>query len=269
MEDNPVLQVLLGRRSIRRYRRDVPPDEVVAAVVRAGQQAPFAAQLGSVLLSRKVEEHPFTAPLLFTILVDVHRLERVLAARGWERKTCDLAVLLFGIQDAAYMAQNMVIAGEALGLGSCFLGMAPFRAAEIRRACRLPPRVLPLVQLAMGYPDEDPPPRPRYPLPFTLYQGRYPDPDEQALDEAMQAMDQGYLAQDYYRRAGYMVPLEEGREETHTFATYSWTEHMGRKWGQWLDDPQAVLDQLSACGFRLGDAGDDQAESGVNAGRRP
>ncbi len=252
MEGNPILKALLERKSIRRYRPEAPSDEVIEAVVRAGQQAPFAAQMGSLLLSRDRERHPFQAPLLFTMLVDVHRLEKVLAARGWVRKTCDLAILLFGIQDAAYMAENMVIAAEALGLGSCFLGMAPFRAADLKKEYGLPDRVLPLVQLAMGYPAEDPPPRPRYPLRFTLYEGRYPDDEGEALADAVATMDRGYLAQDYYRKAGYMVKLEGEKEETHTFATYSWTEHMGRKWGQWLSDPEAILAQLRACGFDPG-----------------
>jgi len=251
MEGNPVLKALLERRSVRRYKADMPANEVVEAVVRAGQQAPFAAQMGSLLLSRDRERHPFRAPLLFTVLVDVHRLERVLAARGWARKTCDLAILLFGIQDAAYMAENLVIAAEALGLGTCFLGMPPFRAADIKKEYCLPDKVFPLVQLAMGYPAEESPPRPRYPLPFTLYEGRYPEDDGETLAEAMERMDQGYLAQDYYRKAGFMVELEDEREETHTFANYSWTEHMGRKWGQWLGNAEAVLDQLRACGFDL------------------
>jgi len=255
VEENPILRALLDRKSVRRYKPEMPPAEVVEAVVRAGQQAPFAAQMGSMLLSRDGEKHPFRAPLLFTVLVDVHRLERVLAARGWTRKTCDLAILLFGIQDAAYMAENMVIAAEALGLGSCFLGMAPFRAADLKTEYGLPDRVFPLVQLTMGYPAEDSPPRPRYPLPFALYEGRYPEDDGEALAEAMATMDQGYLAQDYYRKAGYMVKLEGERKEAHTFATYGWTEHMGRKWGQWLSDPEAVLAQLRACGFDLTDGG--------------
>ncbi len=71
-------------------------------------------------------------------------------------------------------------------------------------------------------------------------------------------MDQGYLAQDYYRKAGVMVELEGKSEETHHFGNYSWTEHMGRKWGQWLTDPQAVLDQLRACGFDLTDVADER-----------
>jgi len=251
VQENAVLKSLLERKSIRRYKPDVPGEDVIETIVRAGRQAPFAAQLGSALLSRERERHPFKAPLLFTMLVDVHRLERVMAARGWARKSCDLATLLFGIQDAAYMAQNMVTAADALGLGSCFLGMPPFRAAEIKKEYALPDRVFPLVQLAMGYPAEDPPPRPRYPLPFTLYEGRYPEDDQASLEAAMAVMDEGYLAQDYYRKAGVMVKLEGKAEETHHFGNYSWTEHMGRKWGQWLTDPQAVLEQLLACGFDL------------------
>jgi hypothetical protein len=43
----------------------------------------------------------------------------------------------------------------------------------------------------------------------------------------------------------------EGREETFTYDNYSWTEHMGRKWGQWLADPGELLEQLAACGFEI------------------
>jgi len=73
------------------------------------------------------------------------------------------------------MAENMVMAGESLGLGSCFLGAAPYRADKIAKKYQLPPRVFPMVQLAMGYPAENPPPRPRYPLEFTLFEDVYPE----------------------------------------------------------------------------------------------
>jgi len=249
MHGNETLDLLMNRKSIRRFSERTPPREVVEAIVRAGQQAPFAAQLGSVVLSERVAEHPFRAPLLFTVLVDVHRLERILAARGWETVTSDAVLLLFGIQDASYMAENMVVAAEALGLGSCFLGGAPFRAAQISERYRLPQRVFPLVQLAMGYPAEKAPPRPRFPLPFSLHDGAYPEDDQQELARAMDAMDEGYLAQDYYQAQRARIPLEGGRPERFTDKDYSWTEHMGRKWGQWLADPEELLGPLRACGF--------------------
>ena len=115
----------------------------------------------------------------------------------------------------------------------------------------LPPRVFPLVGLTMGYPAENPPPRPRYPLEFTLFENSYPDFDEQTLQHAMRVMDEGYLAQDYYRKANYIIPPGKVHPETYTFDTYSWTEHISRKEGQWLADPADLLEQLAACGFSL------------------
>ena len=247
---NPITQIMLNRKSIRRYKDEMPSDEVITAIVRAGQQAPFAAQLGSVLLSRK-KKHPFDAPLLFTICVDTHKLELVMARRGWQMVTNDLSLLLFGIQDAMLMAENMVIAAESYGLASCFLGSAPYRAEKIIEEYKLPRRVFPLVQLVMGYPAEDPPPRPRYPIEFVLFEEEYPHFDEEAVSKAMAAMDEGYLAQDYYRKLDAQIPLEIDRAETFTYKNYGWTEHISRKWGQWYPAPDELLEQFEKCGFHI------------------
>ena len=259
---NPIIEAMLARRSIRAYTSEMPSDEVIEAVVRAGQQAPFAAQLGSVLLKRKAEgtKLPFGAPLLFTICVDCHRMEIVMARRGWKMVSSDLSMLLFGMQDAAYVAENMVMAAESVGMGSCFLGGAPYEAEKIIETYGLPPRVFPMVQLSMGYPAEDPPPRPRYPLDFHLFEDRYPDFTEEQVTRAMKAMDDGYLSQDYYRRAGYMIPLEDGREETFTYDDYGWTEHISRKWGQWHRAAKDLLEPLERCGFPMKEEVDEPGE---------
>ncbi len=250
MIQNPIIDAMMNRKSIRKYKKQMPSDEEIEAVVRAGQQAPFAYQLGSLLLSRG-KRHPFSAPLLFTICVDAHRMETMMARRGWKMVTNDLSLLLFGIQDAAYMAENMVIAAESLGMGSCFLGATPYHAKQIIRQYKLPQRVFPLVQLVMGFPAENPPPRPRYPLNFFLFEDTYPEFDEETVQQAMQVMDEGYLAQDYYRRANYIIPLEDGRPETFTMENYSWTEHISRKAGQWLGDMNELIKPLEECGFHV------------------
>ena len=90
MLDNDVVRAMMRRASIRRYKDEMPPDEVIDTVVRAGQQAPFAYQLASLLLSRAGARRPFGAPLLFTVCVDAHRLEAVMARRGWKMATNDL-----------------------------------------------------------------------------------------------------------------------------------------------------------------------------------
>jgi nitroreductase len=259
MATNPIIENMMNRKSIRKYTDEMPTEEVIRTVVRAGQQAPFAAQLCSVLLIRK-KGVPFGAPLLFTICVDLHRMEIIMNRRGWKTVTNDLSILVFGIQDASLMAENMVNAAESFGMGSCFLGAAPYNADKIARKYKLPPRVFPLVQLVMGYPAENPPPRPRYPLSFSLFEDSYPEFSESDIDQAMQQMDEGYLAQDYYRKGKIKIRLEPGREETFTYDNYSWTEHISRKWGQWYASPAELLRQLAKRGFLMTLPEEDEAE---------
>lgn len=249
--ENPIIQSMLSHRSVRKFTQQIPGDDVLEAVVRAGQQAPFASQLYSILLRRN-RKCPFGAAWWFTICVDIHKMELFMEKRGWKVVSSDLALLLFGIQDAAYAAENMVIAAEGLGLGTCFIGSAPYQSKRTRKEFKLPLHVFPLVDLVMGYPAEDFPPRPRYPLEFTLFENSYPDLSGEKLERAMQAMDDGYLAQGYYMKQKAKLPLEGGRIETFTYDDYSWTEHISRKWGQWWADPRELLDQLEACGFNIG-----------------
>ena len=251
MENNPIVETMLRRKSIRKYTKESPSDDVIATIVRAGQQAPFAYQLCSLLLSRNRVQNPFKAPLLFYILVDSHRFELIMAKRNWKMVQNDLSLLLFGIQDAALMAENMVIAAESLGLGSCFLGGVPYQAEAIIKKRKLPPRVFPLVGLVMGYPAENPPPRPRYPLDFTLFEDEYPEFSDDQIEEAMKVMDEGYLAQDYYREANFRITLEGDREETFTFDDYSWTEHISRKAGQWISSLDEIVEPLARYGFNV------------------
>lgn len=257
MIENQVIQVMMARKSIRQFLPDIPSEEVIETIVKAGQQAPFAYQLGSTLLSRNAKKNPFHAPLYFIVCVDVHRFELIMDRRGWKVGSNDLSLMLLGIQDAALMAENMVIAGESLGLGSCFLGAVPYQSKKIIADYHLPERVFPLVGLVMGYPAENPPIRPRYPLNYHLFKEQYPEFAPDDIDQAMKVMDDGYLAQDYYRNANYMIPLEGVREETYTFENYSWTEHISRKLGLWQKSTRSILESFKRCGFRIGSKHED------------
>jgi nitroreductase len=249
MLTNPTIETMLNRKSIRKYKPKMPTDEVIETVVRAGQQAPFASQLCSLLLSRKQNENPFKAPLMFTVCVDSHKWELIMAEREWEMECDDMLLLLLGFQDAALMAENMVIAAETLGMGSCFLGGIPFHSKEIIENYNLPSRVFPMVGLTMGYPAENPPPRPRYPLDFVLFEDSYPELESELVRKSMDVMDEGYRAQEYYAKLKAMIPLTD-REETFDFETYGWTEHICRKWGQSLF-PKTLVKHMQRCGFNI------------------
>ena len=247
---NPVIETMLNRKSIRKYKPQIPSNEIIETVVRAGQQAPFASQLCSLLLSRKQGENPFKAPLFFIVCVDSHKWELIMAERDWEMNCDDSLLLLLGMQDAALMAENMVIAAESLGMGSCFLGGIPFESKKIIKKYNLPPRVFPMVGLTMGYPAENPPPRPRYPLDFILFEDEYPQFDLELIRKSMDIMDEGYRDQDYYTKLKAMIPLQGNRPETFTYETYGWTEHICRKWGQALF-PSSLQKQFRRCGFNI------------------
>ncbi len=253
MITNQTIETLMNRKSVRRFTDRTLSKDELEAIVRAGQQAAFASQLYSVLYSTE-ESIAFNAPIWFVICVDVHKLERFMKLRGWDIVTNDLTLLLLGMQDAAYMAQNMVIAAESLGIGSCFLGAVSSSASRIKTLSEkfeLPNRVLPMVELVMGYPDEDFPTRPRYPLAFTLFENKYPELSDEEVKKAMKAMDDGYLEQEYYRKQNVRIKAEDGRKDNYTFDNYSWTEHISRKWGQWAKSPNELLDTLKERGFSL------------------
>lgn len=250
MVENEVIRTMLGRKSIRKFKDEAPGEDILHTVVRAGQQAPFASQLCTLLLRRNRDRNPYRAPWYFIVCVDAHKWELIMHKRGWHMVADDLLVILLGMQDAALMAENMVIAGESLGLGSCFLGGVPFESEEIIAEFNLPLRVFPLVGLVMGYPAEDYPPRPRYPMDFVLFEDEYPDFADAQIEEAMRVMDEGYLAQDYYRKLKAKIRLRDNRPDPYTYDTYSWTEHISRKWGQNLF-PDTLLQQFERCGFHI------------------
>ncbi|MBN2017897.1 MAG: nitroreductase family protein [Candidatus Cloacimonetes bacterium] len=246
---NPVIELLVKHRSIRKFKEKDIPQAMINTIVRSGQQAAFAFQAYSVLLSKNKKKNPFHAPLYFIPCLDLHKIEKIMETRKWKIVLNDLYCLLLGLQDAAYMAQNMVIAAESLGLGTCYIGAVPYYADKIAEQFDLPKKVFPLVGIAIGYPAEDPPTRPRYPLSFSLFEDNYPELDESAIENAKKVMDEGYLSQDYYKQLNAKISLTGGRKETFDYDTYSWTEHISRKLGQWDPSPDKLLEQFRKRGF--------------------
>jgi nitroreductase len=248
------MSTLLSRKSVRKYKELIVEKELIESIVKAGQQAPFASQLYSVIYSTK-GPFAFKAPVWFLICLDVHKLELIMKEHNWPLVTNAMTILLLGLQDASYMAENMVIAAESIGLGSCFLGEGSINAKKIKYLAekhKLPQRVLPIVELVMGYPDEEFTVRPRYPMNYSLFEDEYPVLDQDKIFKAMEAMDSGYLDQDYYRKYNAKIKIEDKtRIDEYTFDNYSWTEHISRKWGQWAKSPKELVQAIKDRGFNI------------------
>ncbi len=71
-------------------------------------------------------------------------------------------------------------------------------------------------------------------------------------------MDDGYLAQEYYRKANAMIPLHGKKEETFTYDTYSWTEHISRKGALYTD--MKMRPSFEKVGFKIPDEGGDELQ---------
>lgn len=164
---NKTLQLLINRSSCRVFKDKAIPPGVTAALLEAGLRAPTGGNLqpysiikvqqtaARARLARLCEGQTLIAkaPLSLIFCVDFHRLKR------WARLenapfSADASVRPFWIafQDTVICAQNICTAADALGLGSVYIGPVFDGMAAIRRMCRLPKGVIPVVSLALGYP---------------------------------------------------------------------------------------------------------------------
>ena len=259
MTDNFVLNTINNRRSIREYLDKPVSNEILSLIFKAGFRAPFAAQLCSVIYTRsrdKMKEagisvYP-TAPVHMIFFIDVVRLEKIMAHRGHDYGYDDMMTLWLGMQDVVLMIQNLTIAAESLGLGSVLYGLTPLRAESIAKTFKVPNRVFPVVGMSVGYldPAEETEIRPRFPLEMVAFEDEYRDHTDQDIKSCMKVMDEGYIAQGYYIKSRTKVDLID-KEDTIGFDTYSWSEHISRKFRSAFRREEPLLDILRRHGFDL------------------
>ncbi|MEM4756001.1 MAG: nitroreductase family protein [Candidatus Woesearchaeota archaeon] len=164
---NPTLEYLRNRRSIRKYK-DIPLDwEIIGELLYAGRDAPSAGNLQArkfIVITDQAKRkavaeacfHQYwiaTAPLLIVIVAEPEKLARFYGVRG-ER--------FYSIQECAVAAQNIIIAAQSLGLGSCFV--SAFDEEDLRAVLKIPQFSRPQVVVTIGYPDEIVPEPPKYQL---------------------------------------------------------------------------------------------------------
>ena len=128
-----------------------------------------------------------TTKLFMVFFIDFHRLEKMLQQREHKYNFDDS---LLAIQDAALACENVILAAEAVGLGSVLLGGAPFLHDEIKAVFKTPPKVFPIVGLCLGWPDPKHlmAVRPRFPLKYSAFEDTYQPFTEEMIQECMKAI---------------------------------------------------------------------------------
>jgi nitroreductase len=248
--EHPLFDVLRNRRSIPHFTDEPISAATLERILRAGIRAPFAAQLYSIVYTRSMEKikklkrlgiYPRTQVLMI-FFVDIRKLQSIIQKRGYRYHYDDGTILWLGIQDAVLVAENVILAAEAIGLGSVFLGAAPHFAGLISEVFDVPPRVFPVVALCLGYPNLSVATevRPRFPVKYSAFAESYKDLSDPVVEECMAAMDTGFLTQGYYMKIVPKMPLVKG-EDTIDYDRYSWSEHISRKFSQGLHGTKQPL----------------------------
>lgn len=94
------------------------------------------------------------APVLLTFCVDFNRFGKWCLQRNAQPGFDNFQALMYSAVDTVILAQAFCDAAEACGLGICYLGTTTYNAAQISDVLALPPLVLPITTLSVGYPKE-------------------------------------------------------------------------------------------------------------------
>ena len=194
-----VKEAIARRRSIRKFKPDPVPEEMLREMLEAARLAPSGTnrQPWRFIVVRNAETRKRLrdccygmrfieeAPCVFVCCADLtaymdrptqRRLKELLQAGVFDdvgQLEGALPSYVFGAMDVEQFASDaemncaiaitqMVLTATSLGLGTCWVGLT--ERDRVHRLFKLPSTLRVVVLLAVGFPDQDPPPRPRLPL---------------------------------------------------------------------------------------------------------
>lgn len=161
------LELIERRKSLRAYDDRPVQQETRRKILESALRAPTAGalMLYSIIeidspelkeaLSHTCDEQPFiaAAPWLVLFAADYQRLYDAWLADGRPpKRKPGSGDLYLACCDALIAAQTAVLAAEALGLGSCYIGDIIENAEKQRELLQLPDYVFPAALLCFGYP---------------------------------------------------------------------------------------------------------------------
>lgn len=191
------IETIRQHRSIRRYKPDPVPNDVLTEVLEAGIRASSSGnmQTYSIIVTRDealrqqlYEPHMkqrmvLEAPVLLTFCADFHRMRQWLKLNDAPDNFDNFMSFMIAAIDATLVSQNVALAAESHGLGICYMGSTLANCDEIGRILQLPANVVPVIGFSLGYPDENPALRDRLPLDGIVHYETYRDYTDERITE--------------------------------------------------------------------------------------
>jgi FMN reductase (NADPH) len=231
----PTIEQIHRHASVRKYKPDPIPREMVDTIVSAGQRASTSSNLQAysavavtgMHLRRRLYElcanqaHILEAPVFIAWCADFSRLDRVAKKRGYQLEPSYLESFLVATVDVALLMQTATLAAESLGLGMCYIGGIRNHPEQVIALLGLPRLVFPISGMTLGWPAIEPRLRPRLPTSAVLHWEGY---DYRGEDVELNQYDQDMIDTGIYK--GRQVPVSEAHGEIED---YGWMEHCARR----------------------------------------
>ena len=211
---NPVLESLFKHRSIRKYKNQPIEDKKLSLIVKAAQAAPSwcnGEQVSIVVvkdqaLKDKIKEiswgqtHVGSCAAFLVFCADFYRVSLAFEKAGktkedFEKCMSNIDTLIIGSHDVGICLQNAIVAAESMGLGTCAIGAIRGNPLEMVKLLNLPKYVIPLVGLTVGYPDDDPALKPRFPSKAICFENKYNTENAKAGVDEYDETFKKYLAE--------------------------------------------------------------------------
>ncbi|MFH0866276.1 MAG: nitroreductase family protein [Bacteroidota bacterium] len=184
-----ILKTIMEHRTIRKYKCDLIPENILKQILEAGFRASTTGnmQVYSIIVSKEEEmrkklwELHFKqdmvkqAPVVLTFCADFNRFNKWCRQRKAEPCYDNFLSFFTAAIDALLAAQNCAVAAESFGLGICYLGTTTYMADKIADLLNCPEGVVPVTTLVVGYPDEKPELADRLPVKGIVHKETYHD----------------------------------------------------------------------------------------------
>lgn len=156
-------EIVQTRTSVRAYRQDPVPRELVIKILEAANRAPTACNYQPFRFFVKPvkgneDELKKVYPKDWLVQASWVILAAAVPSESWSRSDGKN----YADVDATIAFDHLILAAQAEGLGTCWV--AAFHPDETRRVFQLPAGWEPLALTPLGYPGENSSPRKRKPL---------------------------------------------------------------------------------------------------------
>lgn len=206
-----MLDLLLSRRTIRKYTNEAIAPDLMNELLNAAAQASNTGnmQAYSVVVTTDLElkkqlapahfNQPMVthAPAVLTFCADFSRFTQWCKLRNAEPGYDNFQSFMASAIDALIFAQTFAVAAESEGLGICYLGTTTYNAQEIIEVLELPELVIPVTTITVGYPDDNPPLTDRLPLASVVHNQTYKPFSEDDINRMYAAKEKSNFYQQF------------------------------------------------------------------------